>query len=126
MKCAWHGARAIWVQAGLGRLAIINRKKDSSLWGGQKNLVNSLSLRIRRPGLSDQLILPLPCDLGQVTALLGLQNYNDDAALGACKRGPCDVTVGICRVLFSKGLLGAWPILQSFCRWAGPGTAMET
>lgn len=89
-------------------------------------MVNSLSLRIRRPGFSDQLILPLPCDLGQVTALLGLQNYNNDAALGVCKRGPCDVTVGICRVFFSKGLLGAWPILQSFRRWAGPGTDMET
>lgn len=126
MKCAWHRVSAMWVHAGFGRLAIINRKQDLSLWG-QKNLVNRSRLEIRWPGFSSQLIiLHWPCDLGQVSALLGLQNYNDSAALGVCERGPCDVAVGICRVLFSKGLLGAWPILQSFCRWAGPGTPMET
>lgn len=112
MKCAWHRESAIWVQAGLGRLAIINREQDLSL-RGQKNLVNSSRREIRRPGFfSSQLILYLPCDLGRVTALLGLQHYHYCAAPGVCKRGPCAVTVGICRVLVSKGLF--W-VLGPFC-----------
>lgn len=117
MKCTWHRVSAICVQAGFGSVAITNRKHDLSLWG-QKNLANSLSLGIRRPGFSSQLVVYLPCALGQVTALLGLQNYNcypAFAALGVCKRGTCDVTVGICRVLFierTSGCLAHSPALR--------------
>lgn len=40
LKCAWHGVSAIHVRAVFGRVAIINRKQDLSLWG-QESLVNS-------------------------------------------------------------------------------------
>lgn len=94
--------------------------------GGQKKLVKRLSLRIRRPGFSSQPILPCHVTLDKLQPFLGYKIITIMLHLVFVSEAHVMPQVGICRVLLSKGLLGAWPILQSFCRWADSGTAMET
>lgn len=109
---------AVHVQAVFGGVAIINRKQDLNLWG-QGSLVNSLSLRIRRPGFWFQLILYLPCDLRpllgckNITIILHLVHLAFVSKAHAMSQG---AVAEFCSV---KGRPGAWPRLLPWAASVG-------